>query len=358
MTKMKKATKRFKMVALGLLMVFAVSACGGQQQAPTEQNSEQTAQGEQMILIDVVGREVVLEGPAQKVVGTHNPTMNAVVVLGGGDKYLAGFGNKEMSRPLYEAVIPDFEGLPQIGKGSNINYEEVVATGADMAVLPERFVDLVDPFEEAGLNALVALPNEESFDTVKAGFTLLGQAFGAEERAEEINTFLDEKIKNAESITANVTDKKKVLFLGGSSPLSVAPDAMIQTQLIEIAGGENAVSGVNGTGDFIDVSIEQIIAWNPEVIWFPAYTDYTAEDLKNDPAWSSIAAVQNDAIYQFPSKVEPWDQPTAAVALGISWAINNLHPDLYTKEQVLEDADNFYGFIYGKTFTADELGLN
>ena len=75
---------------------------------------------EEIVLVDVIGREVVLEKPATKVVGTHNPTLNAAVVLGGGRKYIAGFGNKEMSRGLYEAVIDDYDGLVQIGKGTQL----------------------------------------------------------------------------------------------------------------------------------------------------------------------------------------------------------------------------------------------
>jgi hypothetical protein len=67
---------------------------------------------EEIVLVDVIGREVVLEKPATKVVGTHNPTLNAAVVLGGGEKYIAGFGNKEMSRGLYEAVMDEFKVSP------------------------------------------------------------------------------------------------------------------------------------------------------------------------------------------------------------------------------------------------------
>ena len=42
----------------------------------------------------------------------------------------------------------------------------------------------------------------------------------------------------------------------------------------------------------VDVSIEQIIAWNPDVIWLPPYVNYTIESLLNDPAWSNIKAIK------------------------------------------------------------------
>jgi len=367
--------QRIGWIVLLLVLVLSLGACSTGAEAPSEDEPAQEATTEvveepeveeseveepedtTVVLIDVTGRELVLDAPVSRVVGTHNPTLNAAVVLGGGERFVVGFGNKEMSRTLYEAVMSDYDGIPQIGKGGNINFETVVESGAELAILPERFKDQVALFDEIGLPALVALPSEESFDTVTASLELLGKALGVPERAEAINGFFESKIENAKSITSQVEEKKSVLFLGGSSSLSVAPKAMIQTQLIEVAGGVNAVSGVDVSGDFAEVNIEQIIEWNPEVIWYPAYADYTAEDLINDPAWSSITAIQNQDVYAFPSALEPWDQPTAALALGIAWATHNLHPELYTLEDIQKDADEYYNLVYGKTFSAEVLGL-
>ena len=310
-----------------------------------------------IVIVDVIGREVTLEQPATKLTGTHNPTLNAAVVLGGGGKYLAGFGSKSMGRALYEQVIEGFDVLPEVGKGSNINIESVIATGADLVILPERHQDLVPQFEAANIPVLVILDSTENFETVKQTMKLLGMALGENEKAEKISSFLDSQLKNAQNLLKDVTEKPSVLFLGGSSALSVAPGSMIQTTLIEAGGGVNAVSGVEGLGGFVDVSIEQIIAWNPDVIWFPQYADFTADDLLNDPAWSSISAIQNKRVYEFPSKLEPWDQPTAALALGVDWALYNLHPDLYSFESLMKNVDEFYTIVYDKTFTAEQLGI-
>ena len=323
---------------------------------PTEEVTAEPA-AEPIVIVDVIGREVTLEQPATKLTGTHNPTLNAAVVLGGGGKCLVGFGSKSMGRALYEQVIEGFEELPEVGKGSNINLESVIASGADLVILPKRHQDLVPQFEAANIPVLVILDSTESFETVKQTLQLLGMAVGENEKAEKINSFLDSQLENAQTLLKDITEKPSVLFLGSSSALSVAPGSMIQTSLIEAGGGVNAVSGVEGEGGFVDVSIEQIIAWNPDVIWFPAYSDYTAEDLLNDPAWSSISAIQNKRVYEFPSQLEPWDQPTAVLALGIDWALNNLHPDLYSSEALMENVDEFYTIVYDKTFTAEQLGI-
>lgn len=357
-----KSFRRVLVFLLLLSMIVSLAACkpkvskdDGQPEAPPA--SAQPEEAKEIKVTDVTGRELVFDEPATKVVGTHNPSLNAVVVLGGGDKYIVGFGNKDMSRGLYDRVINDFEGLTQIGKGKNINFETVVATGANLAVIPERFKDQVGEYENVGVPGIVALPNDESFETVKGTMTMLGRVLGETERADNINSFFDKKIADTKAIAAKGKDKQKVLFLGGSSPLSVATSSMIQTELIEAAGGVNAVTGIDVKGSFADVNIEQIIAWNPDVIWFPTYVEYSAEDLINDPAWGSINAIKNKAVYKFPSELEPWDQPTAAVALGVCWGTHSLHPDLYSLDDLKKDIDEFYNLVYGKTFTLEELGL-
>ena len=347
-------SRSIRNVAFPLILVVMLFLCSCVMPATTEVVEETD---NPIVITDVIGREVTLEKPAAKLVGTHNPTLNAAVVLGGGGKYLVGFGNKEMSRGLYEQVIESYEDLPQVGKGSTMNFESVVAAGADLAILPERFQDIIPQFEEVNIPAVVVLDSTENFETVKQTLTLLGQALGEDERAEQITAFLDSQLEQAQTMLKDTTERPSVLFLGASSPLSVAPAAMIQTSLIEAGGGTNAVSGVEGTGSFIDVNIEQIVAWNPDVIWFPAYSDYTMEDLLNDPTWSSINAIKNKQVFEFPSLLEPWDQPTAAVALGVNYALHSLHPDLYDLDSLMQDVDEFYTLVYGKTFTKEQLGI-
>lgn len=376
---MSKSIKKF-VLPLILAVMLLVSACVTQTplaepttppeqtvaatepvvEEPTEEPTEEvTAEptAETIVIVDVIGREVTLQQPATKLTGTHNPTLNAAVVLGGGGKYLVGFGSKSMGRGLYEQVIEGFEELPEVGKGSNINLESVIAAGADLVILPKRHQDLVPQFEAANIPAIVILDSSESFETIQQTLTLLGMAVGESEKAEEIGAFLSGQLENAQTLLKDTTEKPSVLFLGASSALSVAPGSMIQTSLIEAGGGVNAVSGVEGLGGFVDVSIEQIITWNPDVIWFPQYSDYTVEDLLNDPAWSSISAVQNNRVHQFPSLLEPWDQPTAAVALGVDWALHTLHPDLFSFEDLMKNVDAFFTLVYDKTFTAEQLGI-
>lgn len=308
-------------------------------------------------ITDIVGRTVTLPKPAERIVGTHNPTMNIAIILGGGGKYIVGFGNKNMAGNLYSYVYPELDGVAQVGRGREINFESCIEMGADLAILPERFADLAERFEEIGIPAAVILPNNESYETIKESIRLLGILLGEEERAAGIIAFYSEKIAAAEAIAARISTTQSVLYLGGSSPLSVANGLMLQSVMMETVGAVNVAKGVSGGGDFVNITIEEIIGWNPDVIYIPAYASYSIDDLLHDPAWSSINAIKNAKVYQFPSALEPWDYPTPSTLMGLGWLLNNLYPDLYSQDQLLADARTYYEMVYGQTFSAVQLGL-
>ena len=308
-------------------------------------------------IVDITGRTVTLPKPAERVIGTHNPTMNIAIILGGGGKYIAGFGNKNMAGNLYSYVYPELDGVVQIGKGREINIESCVEVKADLVILPERFADLVDQFEEAGIPAAVILPNHESYESIKESIRLLGILLGEEERASAIISYYDEKISSVKALAAQAPDSPKVMFTGASSQLSVANGLMLQSVMIETVGATNVAKDVDGGGDFIEVSLEEIVGWDPDVIFIPAYASYSVEDILNDPAWSSISAVQNGKVYQFPSLLEPWDYPTPSTVMGLEWMLSSLYPQLISPDQVLADANTYYDMVYGQTFTAEQLGI-
>ena len=135
--------KKIIAMLLAMALVLSLAACGAKEEASAETTAApvveapaETAAPETeapteapewpKTIVDVMGNEITLEAPATRLVGTHNPTMNMAVILGGGGKYIAGFGNKEMADVLYSYVYPELQDdVIQIGKGKNINYVKI-----------------------------------------------------------------------------------------------------------------------------------------------------------------------------------------------------------------------------------------
>ena len=110
-------------------------------------------------------------------------------------------------------------------------------------------------------------------------------------------------------------------------------------------------------GGKIDISPEQLIEWNPDIIVAAQYTtEVNLEDILTDKRWQGIDAVINDNVFWFPSNLTPWDYPSAETILGIKWLAQKLHPEQFKDMDMIEEADEFYKKFYGITFT--ELGGN
>ena len=80
---MKNWKKVFMMVlVLSLVTMMFIGCQQPAVQEDPEDNSEGVEEPEKITVTDVTGRELTFDKPATKVVGTHNPSLNAVVVLG------------------------------------------------------------------------------------------------------------------------------------------------------------------------------------------------------------------------------------------------------------------------------------
>lgn len=318
-------------------------------------------QGSKIEVTDIQGTKFTFDEPIKKVVSTHNPTLNHVIVLGNGtSKYLAGFGNKDKADGLYKKVLDDWDSLTVIGgNGNAVNKETVISLHPDLALVPENLAPMKDKdYEGTDVGTFVALPKKESFDSIPESSKLIAKLFAEDERANTVSDKFNQIINDAKTSVKNVKDaeKPKVLFMG-TQKYKVATSDMIQTQILDAAGAVNVAADEFDSGFFASADAESIVKMNPQVIFFPGYAKITAEDLLNDEKLQSVDAIKNKKVYKFPCTLEPWDYPTFSACLGVAWATYTLHPDLYSKDKLLQTCDEFYKLLYNKTFTAQELGI-
>ena len=335
--------------ALGLALA-ALCACSG------------LGNDGKIVVKDVQGTEFKFDEPIQKVVSTHNPTLNAVVILGNGTtKYLAGWGNRDKAEALYTKILPDWNTITSIaGDGSAVNKETVIKLHPDLALVPENLADMKDKdYEGTDVKTFVALPKKESFQTVTDSIKLIAKLFGEDDRAKEVTDKFNEICDDVKQATSSVPEdqKAKVLFLG-SKLYKAATSDMIQTQVIEGANAINVAKDEFDSGFFATTDAETIVKLAPEVIFFPNYAKFTVNDLLNDEKLQSVPAIKNKKVYMFPSKLEPWDYNVCSCCLGVAWAAHTLYPDLYSTEKLNQTCVDYMKLLYNHTFTPEELGIN
>ena len=289
---------------------------------------------------DAAGREVVIEDAPETLVSGYYISTSVLIALGLEDK-LVGIEAKANSRPIYALAAPELLELPNVGTAKEFDMETCLSLEPDLVVLPLKLRDAADTLEELGVAAL--LVNPEDMSLLKDTVSLLSAATGSDGSAllacyDEKEAFLTDLLADAE--------RPSVYLAGNSSYLSTAGEAMYQNTLIELGGGANVAAEI-ADNYWTEISYEQLLAWNPEVIVIAAEAESTKVDLMNDEQLKDVAAVANGQVYALPDSIEAWDSPVPGAVLGSLWVANVLHEDLYGWEQFASDAAAFYAELYG-----------
>ena len=134
--------------------------------------------------------------------------------------------------------------------------------------------------------------------------------------------------------------RKKVLYLAASPP-SVSGAVGVTNEMITLIGARNAASVVRQRN--IDVPLERIIAWNPDVIVIWGNARYDASDLTNDPQWRLIPAVRKGQVYKAP-EWSTWSPRLAPFAL---WMAAMTYPEYFKDVNMDKVVDDFHRKVFG-----------
>ena len=74
---------------------------------------------------------------------------------------------------------------------------------------------------------------------------------------------------------------------------------MYQNDLLIKGGAENVAAGLEDDY-WAEISYEQLITWNPDVIIVVPAATYTVEDILGDKQLSDVSAVKEGKVYQMP----------------------------------------------------------
>lgn len=369
MNRMNGTIKRALALLLAMVMTLAMVSCGSQEaeeesddsDAEVEVNGGVEGESESafpMTVTDQLGNSVTLDAPAERIVSGYYISSSCCIALGLVDK-MVGTEEKSDKRPIYQLAAPELIGgdVANVGSAKAFDLEACLAAEPDLVILPKKAKDYAATLAESGINAIVV--NPESHEDLIEMVKLIGAVSGTDEAANALVARYDEVMEMLAALTANVAEEEKpvVYMCAPSSYLSTAPKDMYQAFVIASAGGKNAADELEGDS-WVDVSYEQIIAMNPDVIIIPTNNmangqpDYTAADVMADPNLADVTAVKNGAVYNMPAGLEAWDSPVPSGILGMQWLLATLHSDLYSMEELVADATDFYQTFYGFTMDA------
>lgn len=301
-----------------------------------------------------VKKENKSKNSSVRVVTTYKPATDIVLALGGKDK-LVGVSDKGKKDPVIMNLDENLASkLVGVGSKKNgVNIEQIVALKPDVVILyPTKESD--DTVEKlTAQNIKVISINPENIDSLQSDIIKVGDAIGESEKAKKLVEYYKGKIEKITKKLTTVKQKKTVYLAGAHGVLSTSSGDFYQHEIIEAAGGIDVAADLKGGWN--DVSAEQLIAWNPEVITSVMYCkEGSPSEIMEKAELQTVRAIKNKKVYQIPSNISPWDMPQPSSILAILWMSKVLYPDEFNDLDIHQVINEFYSDFYGKSF--DELG--
>lgn len=350
-----------------LLMVFSsiLAGCGTKKAA--EQPKTASVQPQEQTITDDAGRKVTIPGKINKVYYT-SPVGNIIVYVLAPEK-MAGW-TMELSDKAKKFILPQYRDLPYLGgvqMNAKINTEELAKADPDIILnvgtepANDKSISESDKLQQQ-LNIPVVFVNG-GIDNTEKTLTFIGKLLGAEDRAQEINDYCQNTLNEVTKITQAVPESQRarVYYAEGPKGLATEPSGSSHAELLNILNITN-VAQVNqaGMGGMSNVSMEQVLNWNPDVILAWCTDRGGAYNLiLSSPDWKTINAVKNKKVYEIPNDPFNWFDrpPSISRFIGLKWLTATLYPDQYKIDLVKETKD-FYKLFYHVDITdADAQAL-
>ncbi len=309
-----------------------------------------TVQAKQQIIIDAVGRKVMVKEKAHRLISTFKPATLCVLSLNLADR-LVGVDTTSRQDKLQNAVYPAMKNLPDIGrKMTGVNFETILSLNPDLVIMyaQKDGVKIADRLVASGTPAIIILP--ETFETLKDTLKIIAAAVGDPNRADIPVKATDRILALAHNRTGAIPNnqRKSVYFASPLGFFNTSSGTMLMNDIVQKAGGRMVSSRL--TGYFQNISPETFLQWNPDLITISGQSAARAKEALARPEFKSVSAVAADQVFAFPSNLAPWDMPCPLTALSVLWMGQKLYPEKFLDFNFMNEVDRFHQTLFGRSF--------
>lgn len=364
--------KHRQLLALLICLVMSVSLLTGysETKAATEeqaQSGEQDATqetAETREITDMAGRKVTVPAAENiESVFSAGPVAAIFLYMVAPDKLLGW--NYELNDVEKSIILDKYQDLPNFGMGDAVNYEAVIAANPTIAInsgkINDTMVSDCDALSESLGIPVVAVDNE--LNNSAEAFRFMGELLGVEDHAEELAQYAEQVFTDINALSDIPEEKKVSVYFGnGEDSLETAPRGSQHAQILDAINAVNVADLELGDGSRVQISAEQLLAWDPDVIVVNGEPkadksgNSAAEDILSNPDYASLKAVQDQKVYGTPNASFSWvDRPAGPNRLiGMRWFSALIYPE-YIKCDINEEIHKFFDLFYHVDLSDEQL---
>ena len=251
-----------------------------------------------------------------------------------------------------EFLLPDVGSRAPVGRltgrGNTANLEAVLSVKPDLILdvgtISDTYVSLADRVQEQTGIPYVLLDGR--FEAIGPVYRQLGDLTHRQNDAAAFAHYAEETITTIKGRIDKIPEAQRPRVYYGRGPrgLETGLGGSINVETMEFLGARN-VAGER-RGGIATVSVEQVLAWNPDVIVTiePGF----AQSVRSDPVWAPVKAVGNGRVYLSPRLPFSWVDfpPSVNRLVGLWWLAKALYPEEFPEDLRPITRDFFQRFYH------------
>ncbi len=310
-------------------------------------------------ITDAAGRQVTIPAQVTRVADPWHANNAMVLMLGGANKIVATTVQAQR-QPWLQRLYPRIAQIPAaFDAAGDVNLETLIGARPDVVLMAWDGGALPKWADAATANGIpfVLMPNTSLCGPAddRAAHRRGARPRGVEGRRRFREGLRGMNIRRVRERTDRLpaSARPKVLHTASAGVLAIDGRKTVIDDWITIAGGVNAAD-IDGNGR--PVTLEQVIAWNPDVIIVGSAPNPQNRDaILADSRWRQVEAVKRGRVYANPSGAYLWDRHSAEAALQVLWAAKQLHPALFADIDMARETREFYSRFFHHRLTDREL---
>jgi iron complex transport system substrate-binding protein len=323
-----------KTLLLTLLLALLLAGCGPARAAtpikvavsvstevPAAEISTALPASAEKTLTDDLGRSVVLNGTAQRIISMAPSVTEILFAVGAGDQVV---GREQFSDyPAEAANVTDIGATYEA-----LNTELIISLKPDLILTTEiNAPEQVKTLEDLGLTVYY-MKNPTTIEEMYGDMELIAQLTGHKAEAAAAIEALKKRVAAVDEKILPLSSRFSVFYeVDGTDPAKpyTAGKGTFITLLIERAGGYNIASDIDG---YPQMSLEQVVAADPAfIILGDAKWGTTPESIAQRPGWENLFAVKNGQVVPFNDDLV--SRPGPRMVDGLEELAKLLRPELF-----------------------------
>ena len=299
---------------------------------------------ETVSVVDCIGRKVIVPAKVERIACLYAFAAHVVVMLNRG-KDIVAVSKGPKRDVLLNRLCPEI-GNALVPKGQgNVNVEELLLAKPDIVFVPGDIGRNTSELQKMEIFQLPVLTVDyHDISGQQRAIAMIGEAIGERKRAEAYNRYYDRCIDRVrEGVSHILPDQRVRAYLATVEATRTYGKQSLPAEWMRLCGIVNVAAGqpLSIHQGEQHASLEQILQWNPEIIF--ANEPGVAKAIAQDSKWSSIRAVQQKKIYHMPIGISRWGHPgSLETPLAMLWTVKTVYPNLFAGIDMKNEVEKFY----------------